>query len=291
MDPAPPSTAPRDIFDRGRRRMARDRAAAQSEGRDFLAPMIAESLLDRLSMVTRAFREVLLIGAQDAALTAALRARYNMVQVVESAPRLAQRAGALVMDEDRMVFDAARFDLIVWPGGMESVNDVPGALLRCRSMLRPDGLLVGTLTGDGSFPRLRSAMRAADGDRGVARMHPQIDVRTLGDLLTRTGFAMPVADVEALTVGYASLGALVSDIRAAALEHCLAGTRPALGKAGLAKASQTFAQMGDDNGRTYESIRLLHFSGWSPDASQPKPAKRGSATASLADALKVSRDV
>ena len=278
-------SSPPRLFSPARQRAQRDRLAALPPGADFLAPIIAETLLDRLSMVTRAFPRALLIGAHDAALAARLRAGGSDVTIWEAGPRLAARADAVPGDPDAIDLPLASFDLIVWPGGLDAVNDVPGALMRLRALLAPDGLLLGALVGDGSFPRLRRAMMT-DGVRSIARLHPQIDLAAMGNLLQRTGFALPVADVDALTVRYGDLFALVRDLRASGLSSRLTPAPPPLTRGEAVHAAGAFLEQADPDGRVAETIRIIHFSGWAPHPDQPKPARRGSGTASLAEALK-----
>jgi hypothetical protein len=255
---------------------------------NFLAPIIAETLLDRLAMVTREFSRTLLVGAHDRALTDHLRGADGDLTIIEAGPQLAADNGALVVEADAIDLPLASFDLIVWPGGLDSVNDVPGALVRLRALLAPDGLLLGAFLGDGSLPRLRRAVMT-DGVRQVARLHPQIDLAAMGNLLQRVGFTLPVVDVEALTVRYGDWFALVRDLRASGLASRLALPPPPLTRAEAARIAAAFAVQADPDGRIAESFRLVHFSGWAPHPDQPLPARRGSGTASLADALKSKR--
>ncbi len=252
---------------------------------NFLAPIIAESLIDRLAMVTRRFDRALLIGAHDAALIEQLRARVGALTLVEAGPGLAAHTGAHRAEADAMDLPIGSFDLIVWPGGLEGINDVPGALVRCRALLAPDGLLLGTLLGDGSLARLRRALMA-EGVRSIARMHPQIDLASMGNLLQRVGFTMPVVDVEALTVRYGDWRGLVRDLRAGGLTSRLSPAPPPFTRTEAAHIAAAFAAQADPDGRVAEQFRLVHFSGWTPHPDQPKPARRGSATASLAEALR-----
>lgn len=257
---------PRDIFDRHRRAMRRARLPALP---GYFDRQIADMLLERLGDVSRNFTDALIIGARSPGLIAALRLRCTHLTIAESSAEIDQPES---------------YDLIVWPGGLESINDVPGALLRCRFALKPDGLLLGCVIGDGSFPALRRAMAAADAPAAIARMHPQLSLQAVGDLLHKVGLALIVTDVEQLTLTYATLGALVRDVRDAALGNVLNGPVRPLSKAGLARASAAFCAKAD--ARTVEQVRVIHFSGWAPHASQPRPAKRGSATTSLAQALR-----
>lgn len=258
---------------------------AQPADANFLAPIIAETLLDRLAMVTRPLPRVLLIGAHDTALAEQLRAAAASLTMFEAGPNLAATRGALVGEADAIDLPLGSFDLIVWPGGIESVNDVPGALVRMRALLAPDGLLLGAFVGDGSLARLRRAL-VSEGVRPVARLHPQIDLSAMGNLLQRTGFALPVVDVDALTVRYGDFFALVRDLRAAGLSNQMAAAPPPLTREETALVAAAFAAQADPDGRIAEQIRIIHFSGWAPHPDQPTPARRGSGTASLADALK-----
>jgi SAM-dependent methyltransferase len=272
-------TSPADLFNRQRRMHRRQRRHAG----DWLGEQISAALIERLDIVTREFRHALLIGGRDAALAEALRARGLTVDIAEPAGGSGHHA-----DEDRLDVEPGSYDLVLWPGGLEGVNDVPGALLRARLALRPDGLLLGACIGDGSLPMLRGAIRegAAIADRpAAARMMPQISLQAMGDLLQRAGLALPVVDVEELALRYRHIDGLIRDLRAHAATAMLAGPVPPLHRTEWAATAAAFADAGAD-GATVETVRVIHFSGWAPDASQPQPARRGSATASLAAALK-----
>ncbi|MFT3967479.1 MAG: methyltransferase domain-containing protein [Sphingobium sp.] len=279
-------TVPR-IFDTALRARRRDRAARRFAGHGFLYEAAAEEMLERLADVSRDFRDALVIGAPTDLLPMALRARGLAVTVADPGPAIAAARGGAAIDEDApLPFPPAAFDLILCCGTLESVNDVPGFLVQLRELLRPDGLLLAAFVGAGSLTGLRAALLAADGDRPAQRIHPQIDVRSAGDLLSRAGFAMPVADVQSLRVGYDNLLPLLADLRGMGGAQCLASAPPPLTRAGLARAMERFAREADPDGRVRERFEIVHMSGWRPDASQPRPARRGSATVSLADALK-----
>jgi NADH dehydrogenase [ubiquinone] 1 alpha subcomplex assembly factor 5 len=165
---------------------------------------------------------------------------------------------------------------------------VPGALLRCRLALKPDGLLLGCFIGEGSLPRLRAALSAGEQGRVVARMHPQIDVRGFGDLIRSVGLALPVIDIDRMMVAWRRLAALVRDLRASALTSVLSGPVIPLRRSAW-QAAQAHFDAGDGEVLP-ETIAIVHFSGWAPHPDQPQPARRGSATASLAAALKARPD-
>jgi hypothetical protein len=237
-------------------------------------------------LVSRNLTRTLVLDRRDEQLIAALSTRGMAVDVAEP-----DGGAELGSDPDQLDVEPGTYDLVLWPGGLESVNDVPGALLRARFALRPDGLLLGAVVGDGSLPMLRAALRdgvMATGRPVAARMHPQVSLQAMGALLQQTGFAMPVVDVDALTLRYRTIDTLVRDLRAAALTAVLAGGVPPLYRSEWAATAAAFAVAGD-GGATPETLRIIHFSGWAPDASQPRPARRGSATASLAEALRAAK--
>jgi NADH dehydrogenase [ubiquinone] 1 alpha subcomplex assembly factor 5 len=274
-------------FDRQLRRLRRDRSAASGERADYLHRRLADDLIERFDLVTRDFATVLDLGCGDGYLTKRLRERGLKVVPADSGRRFA--AGGVQCDEDRLPFADSAFDLVASVGALDTVNDLPGALAVIRRALRPDGLFLGVFAGAGSLPRLRSAMRAAEEAEGAPaapRIHPQIDVRAAGDLLARAGFALPVIDRETVTVRFSSLNRLVADLRAMGATNILAerSKRP-LGKIGLAAAAADFAAHAGPDGKTAERFEFIHVSAWAPSPDQPRPARRGSATASLATAL------
>jgi len=278
-------TAPPEIFDRRRRRLRRDRAAATFSAHDFLHARMIDEVLDRLDTVQRRFERALDLGCLDGKLGTALRARGMAVVSADPGYRFAHTAGGVHCDEDRLPFADGSFDLVVACGGLDQVNDLPGALALIRRILKPDGLFLGAFLGAGSLARLRAVLLGSE-KRAVARLHPQIDVRSAGDLLARAGFALPVADADRVTVRYASLFRLLEDLRGAGAASLLTGPTLPLTRTTLAAAAERFAADADTDGRTAETIEIVQLLGWAPAPGQPQPAKRGSATASLAEALK-----
>lgn len=272
-------------FDRRLRRLRRDRAFARWADHGFLQHHIAAELVDRLDGVTRDFSRALILGHGGGALRKALADRSIATVTLDAGLRFATAEGGVQGDEDRLPFRDASFDLVLSPGTLDTVNDLPGALALIRRCLRPDGLLLAGFIGAGSLPVLRRAMLDADMARGGARarIHPQIDVRAAGDLLARAGFALPVADGERLAVRYAHFSRLIADLRGSANTNLL-GAAP-LSRSAFASASASF-EAAAESGRTTEIFDIVYMTGWSPSPDQPKAAPRGSGTASLADALR-----
>lgn len=276
-------------FDRRLRRLRRDRAAiAASEPHPLLIRM-ADDIVDRLGLVTRRFGRALDLGCGPGLLTRALRDHGVEVIAADAGTRFAAAAEGMRCDEDRLPFDPASFDLVVSAGTLDSVNDLPGALVQIRRLLKPDGLFLGAFPGAGSLPRLKQALRAAedaDGQPPSPRVHPQIDLRAAGDLLGRAGFALPVVDGERVTIRYPAFGRLVDDLRMLGWTNVLsARSRRPIGRAGLAAAHMAFADAADGDGKVSETFEIVHLSGWAPSPDQPRPARRGSGTVSLTQAL------
>jgi SAM-dependent methyltransferase len=275
-----------ELFDRAARRRRRDRAAAAYADHAFLRAAMLDGIADRLDAVSRSFTDILDLGAFDGAFQAPPGAR---VARLDPGFAFARAVGGVQADEDRPPFADGSFDLIVSAGVLDSVNDLPGALTLARRMLRPDGLLLAAFVGGDSLAMLRQMLIASE-LRPAARAHPRIDVRSAGDLLVRAGFALPVADTETLEVSYAAFDRLLADLRGMAAGNVLRDRQPllrgAIGRAAADFAARATAQ----GGRVTERFDLVFLTGWAPSPDQPKPARRGSGTASLAAALRPPSD-
>ena len=279
-----------DIFDRRLRRARRDRAAQRFGEHGFLIEHMADELAERLGMVTRPFGRTLILGSHDGRIAPRFAAPGRHILSADAGFAFARMSGAIQCDEDRLPFADTSFDLVLSVGVLDSVNDLPGALTLIRRALRPDGLFLGAFVGAGSLGWLKSAMLAADGaaSGGAApRIHPQIDVRSAGDLLSRAGFALPVADSERLDVGYGDPLRLMRDLRGMGATNILSQrSRKPPGRAWLSELFAQFAASAGPDGRLRETFELIYLSDWAPGPDQPQPARRGSATASLAAALR-----
>jgi SAM-dependent methyltransferase len=279
-------------FDRRLRRIRRDRAARTAGDADYLHRFAAEELLERLNLVRRDFGDALVLGALDGGLADTLRERGMKVVVADPARDFSRAADGVQCDEDRLPFAPGCFDLVVSVGVLDSVNDLPGALALIRRTLRPDGLFLAAFAGAGSLPKLRAAMAAADEAEGAAspHIHPQIDLRSSGDLLGRAGFKLQVADSHGLDVRFSGMAGLVRDLRAMAATNLLLTRSPRpVTRYGLAAALAEFARDSGPDGKTAERFEIIFLTGWSPSPDQPQPARRGSADASLAESLKSTR--
>jgi NADH dehydrogenase [ubiquinone] 1 alpha subcomplex assembly factor 5 len=268
-------------FDAGLRRHRHVRAAAGFGAAGFVHARMAEDLCERVGLVARDFRDVLDLGGPLPVWPGAIRAAL--------APGVSEPKGmTVVADEDRLPFADASFDLVVSAGSLTTVNDLPGALAGIRRVLRPDGLFVAAFVGGLSLVELRACLLQAEAAiTGGAGSHtaPMVEASAAAGLLGRAGFAMPVADVDRITLRYGSLFGLLDDLTLMGARSVLASRRP-LRRDLLAYASARFAAMADPDGKTGVTLEILHVAGWAPGPDQPRPKQRGSATTSLADALK-----
>ena len=256
---------PPQLFDMRARAQRRDRAF-RSGPILFAHEQAFADVLERIGEVRRDFSSALLVGCPDPLWPGRLRQFCSEVIVVDPGAAFARAANGLQAVEDELQLEPGSFDLIVAIGTLDTVNDLPAALLRLRLLLRPDSLLIGAIAGGDTLPRLRQAMRAADALTGAAapHVHPRIEPAALAQLLSAAGLAMPVVDVERLRVSYASLRKLVADLRGMGATNVLEA-RPRIppGRAALSAAERDFLG-GASGGRTVENFELLHFAGWSP---------------------------
>ena len=267
-----PSGEPPEIFDRRRRHALRERAAHR--GRDcFLWSYIADELAERLALVSRMFENALIIGPMAGYADRITGERECSV------------SSANLVEEDRLPFDPQSFDLVIAAGTLDSVNDLPGALVQIRRILKPDGLFLGHMFGAGSLATLKSLMLAADGKFAAPHIHPQIDLRSAADLLSRAGFALPVADSDVVPVRYRDWRTIVADIRDSGIGNALAGTRRYLGRGMPFRLDAEWRRRADESGKLEEQFNHIFLSGWSPAPDQPKPARRGSGQVSLSAVL------
>jgi SAM-dependent methyltransferase len=279
------------IFDRMLVRARRRRAASIGPA-TFLLDRVADDLADRLAAVLRRFELALDLGTPSEAVRAAL-ARVGSVGTIVRAATLSAGAPArpfVVADEEALPFGDAAFDLAVSALALQFVNDLPGALVQIRRALKPDGLFLAALLGGETLTELRQSFAAAESDieGGVSpRVAPFADLRDLGALLQRAGFALPVTDADRITVRYDSAFALMHDLRRMGATNALTDRRRSrLRRATLMRTAEIYAErFSDDDGRVRATFEVLWLSGWVPHPSQQQPLKPGSAKARLADAL------
>lgn len=289
-------TAQPDLFDRSFFRTCRLRALmAAKPGADFLLKAVSEDLQDRLLLVNRRFPVAVDLGGHCAHVSEAIRqsGKADLVlraDLFAADPSLA--APDLVFDDALIPFGDQSVDLIVSALNLQFVNDLPGTLVQLRRALKPDGLFLATLPGAGTLSELRDSLTRAELEvkgGAAARVLPFADTRDLGSLLQRAGFALPVTDLDSLTVRYDTMFALLADLRAMGATSVLKDrSRKPLSRQVLLRAAELYAQNhADADGRIRATFSLVTLSGWAPHESQQKPLRPGSAKTRLADALGV----
>lgn len=250
------ASAPPIIFAPARRRAMRARVHALQQRPDaarFVADDVVEDMQERMAFLRHQPTHALVIGDYTGALSAALAASGCSVT-------RANVPGGLEIDEEAP-FPVGGFDLIASLSGLDTVNDLPGALIHMRRALAPGGLMLASFPGAGSLPMLRQIMQVADSERPAGRMHPLVDVRAGAQLVQRAGFADPVADGRSISVAWRSLDRMVADLRAQGLGNVLAHPAPPYGKAWRERARDAFTAEADDRGRLVETIEVLTLSG------------------------------
>ena len=276
------------IFDRLLRRRRRARAAALPPA-NFLLDRVASEFADRLGVVLRRFELGVDLGTPGEAVRASLR-RLDAVRTIVGADVIARGRPFVVADEEALPFRDASLDLVVSGLALHFANDLPGVLAQIRRALKPDGLLLAALLGGDTLTELRQAFAEAESEiEGGASPHvaPFAELRQVGALLQRAGFALPVTDVERVTVRYNSAFDLMQDLRRmGATNPLVARRRVPLRRATFMRMADIYARrFADADGRIRATFEILWLSGWAPHPDQQQPLKPGSAKARLADAL------
>jgi SAM-dependent methyltransferase len=295
---------PPRIFDRSLL-LWRRRRAMRLGPVTFLLDRVAEDMADRLKAVLRRFDTAVDLGTPAESVRSALVTGGSIGTVVAVDPLIAiigsiaiagpsdsgdAAALQVAADAEALPFADASLDLVVSGLVLQAVNDLPGVLAQVRRALKPDGLILAALFGSGTLAELRQCLARAESElEGGAspRVAPFPDLRDMGALLQRAGFALPVVDMERITVRYASPFALMADLRRmGATNPLIERRRVPLRRATLARAMELYASdFADPDGKVRASFEILWLSGWSPHESQQRPLRPGSAKARLADAL------
>lgn len=290
-------SAPPRLFDRRLHRQRLDRAAHDFAAADFLKVRAAGDMVERLEIILREFPICVDLGSRNGAFSALLaqsdaRAKIGMVIETDlSGVMLDQRLGhRLQIDEEALPFAPASLDLVVSSLALHWVNDLPGTLIQVRRALKPDGLFLGAIFGGQTLTELRQSLIQAESDlTGGAglRIAPFADAFDVAGLLQRAGFALPVADLDRVTVRYDHPLKLIGDLRRMGETNALAdGRGRPLSRPVLARAMALYQErFSDPDGRVRATFDIMTMTGWAPHPIQQQPLKPGSAKMRLADAL------
>ncbi len=297
------NTSPHQVFDRQAVRRHKHRAAAELPSFDFLLREAAERLVDRLLDIRRSFPVALELTTHGSVLRDAIgvdrsprlvetSALIDVLLHAQIAPAMLQGAGPLrfVADEEFLPVGNKCLDLIVSSCGLHWANDLPGVLSQTRRALRPDGLLLANFFGGNTLMELRRSLLQAEmeleGGAGP-RVSPFADIRDAGALMQRAHFALPVADMETITVSYESPLKLLRDLRGMGETNAVIGRRKSFSrKRTLMRACEIYeSDFSYESGRVPATFELITITGWAPADSQPKPAPRGSGQVPLTSVL------
>jgi len=255
-----------------RHALLRNRLRAARAPELFLHEMAADEIEDRLAVVNKSF---------------------TTPAVVTGFPKFWQARlpdAQVVTDNDTLVLEPGAHDLVINAMSLHWSNDPVGQLIQIRRALRPDGLMLAALLGGGTLQELRAALAQAEADvtGGLSpRILPMAEIRDLGALLQRAGYALPVADRLPLGVEYRDARHLMRDLRAMGETNAMsARPRRMMRRAVLSRACDIYArEFGGPSGTVTATFELIFLTGWAPHDSQPQPLRPGSAKARLADAL------
>jgi len=285
-------TAP-DLVDRGLWRRRRGELA-DCRGHALFAGLV-DSLLDRLAAVRRRFERVLVIGAAPG-MAPRLRGAFpdSLVVLADGSEALLRPSAAdgpaLALDEEALPFAVGSLDLVIGALTLHWTNDLVGALAQIRIALKPDGLFLGALFGGRTLCELRDGLAEAEVERAGGlglRVAPMADIRDVGGVLQRAGFALPVVDSERFAIEYGNLRELMRDLRRIGESNVLASRGGPLRRDVLTAAERALQRRQHCSAGVRSSFEVLHLCGWAPHESQPKPLRPGSAAVRLADSLGV----
>ena len=293
---------PPKMFNRLAWRHNRNRAANGYAKTAFLKELACARLAERLELIRRNFRDILDLGSHGGQMVAALPARFHdqSIKLIQTDPsaafiQLAKAANPsvqnnFVMSDDVLPVAPASCDAVLSAMFLHWMDDLPGMLSQIRLALRPDGLLLANLIGGRSLMELRSCLAEAETEicGGISpRCMPMADIRDLGSLLQRAGFALPVADAELVTVTYPDMFRLMADIRAMGGQNCLVGrTSHFTPRSVFMRAEALYKEKFiDSESQIKVTVELITLTGWAPDISQPHALRPGSAAYRLAEAL------
>ena len=294
-------SSPPELFDRARISRNRDRASFAFQDYAFLKVRESTQLLERLKDTSRTFPRALDLWAHGGQASNVLResGRVEHITAVEPSPAMREQLAAQGYETsdfagERLAFEDHTFDLLVSVLGLHWVNDLPGVLHQIRQVLKPDGLFLAALFGGETLHELRSCLIEAESEitGGISpRLSPLPKLQDMAGLLQRAGFALPVADIDRVTVRYAHPMKLLQDLKGMGEQAAFAGqVRRPLSRRILSRMSDLyFERFSEPDGKVRASFDVIWVSGWAPAANQPKPLKPGSGKFSLEAAVKQAR--
>lgn len=288
-------TNPPQLFDRALLRQRRKKAATTLENVDYLLDYVHGDFLDRLSVIMRSFPYVLNLGSHHGKLTEHLITLDNIDAVfsLDSVFEMVSQANELQIngDEECLPFKTESLDLIVSALSLQFVNDLPGSLSQIRQCLKPDGAFIAALLGGESLAELRHIFLMAEEELyggASPRIAPFVDVRDMGHLLQRAGFALPVSDRDVVKVRFDSARHLMKELQAMGASNVMIDrARKHNSKRLFQRIDELYAEhYSEGDGRIYANFELVYLMGWAPHPDQQKPLQPGSGAINLKDVFK-----
>ncbi|XP_003745080.2 arginine-hydroxylase NDUFAF5, mitochondrial [Galendromus occidentalis] len=292
-----------NVFDREAKRRHRDRWATdpQAEKSDYLKEEVGYRLADRLFDIKRKLNTVVELGCGRGYIAQHLDQEIveNLIMCDMSSKVLDVARGndklnirkMMVDEEQPLPFEKDSIDAVVSSMNLHWVNNLPGLFCSVFDVLKPDGVFTGSLLGSDTLYELRGAIQTAENElEGGFGIHvsPFVQASDLGGLLRSAGFTMLTLDSDMICVGYPSMRELMADLKSMAENNCVLNRKTHFHRKTQELAVKKYQELyGDDKGNIRASFHILSFIGWKPHESQPKPAKRGSATMSLKDLHKL----
>ncbi|RCW26054.1 methyltransferase family protein [Ciceribacter lividus] len=269
----------------------------RTDGADFLLQIAAHELAERLSLVERHFDQAVELHGASGVTARECMETGKIGELVRVETHATFATGDETMTEaplEQLPLDEQSVNLVLSPLALHVTNDTPGVLIQIRKALKPDGLLLAAIPGAGTLAELRDVLLSTEielSGGASPRVIPFADIRDIGALMQRAGFALPVIDTQTYTVRYDSIFGLMRDLKAMGMGNPLIDrSRRPLGRRFFLRAAEKYAERyADPDGRIRATFVFIYVSGWAPHESQQKPLKPGSAKMRLADALAVSK--
>ena len=278
------------IFDRMTVRRRRKRAAKEFSNHDFLFREVARRLADRLADIKRKFPLTIDLGSRGKHLSHLLSGNPSIETIIEMGLYSEENKTSFIGDEEAIPIGPACADLIISNLVLHWTNDLPGTLIQCHKILKPDGLFMGAVLGGETLTELRQVIMEVESkiSGGISpRISPFANLADTASLLQRARFSLPVSDIDTITVTYKDLFSLMRDLRGMGETNAVISRTPNFSKRELFfEAAERYAErFGDSKGRIPATFQVLFLTGWAPATSQPQPQRPGSASLSLAQAL------
>ena len=282
------------LFDRNALRRNRTRASQALPAHDFLFADTSQQILDRLNVVKHTFPRILDLGCHTGHVKKLISPKHGTECFISCDPSaaMARAAGthSIVADEEDLPFADQSLDLILSALSLHWVNDLPRALAQILRCLRPNGLFMAAMFGGNTLSDLRQSLISADNSRSknvFPRVSPFVEIQEFGNLVQRIGFAMPVIDVDHITVAYPNLKTLMTDIRGMGEANSVnARCKHFTPRAIIQKAAAFYPPCTDGSTEhIHAKFEVLYVMGWAPHPEQQQPLRRGTGKGKLEQVL------